>query len=126
MTMKTLSLARNFVKGLLINNVPNIAKGAIAEWLRTTKVDFPAVTKAIQQNTRVWPLIPERYHAGIRNIARDVGDLDWLTADWLIDIARKENPPMASLFLGWRKAYNWLNRQIVDCKSEIEKLKTKS
>jgi hypothetical protein len=49
-----------------------------------------------------------------------VGSIGWLDADWAIDAIKGDFPTIASLFLGWRKANNWLKRQCEIIRNEFE------
>ena len=37
-----------------------------------------------------------------------------------IDAIKKDHSALASQFLGWRKAYNWLERQLAELRSNLE------
>lgn len=124
--VNSLAFAQGLFKGFAASSAPGIVKGMLSEWLKTSNIDFKTVNLAVKTQMRLWPLLPSSYYPGIHNILKVTGNLDWLTADWLIDVAREAHPPMASLFLGDDKAHDWLVAQVEDCKKELAALKAKS
>lgn len=126
MKKESQAIAQKMLLGFVKANAPAVVKGMLSEWLSTTKIDFKMLTMAVKTDMRLWPLLPTNYYPALSNIAKATGDLEWLTPDWLIDVAREAHPPMASLFLGDDVAYAWLKAQVDDCKKELAKLKANS
>lgn len=62
-----------------------------------------------------------QYREALKTLSMKIGGLDWVEADWVIEVLRDENPVLASLYLGWRKGYNWLARQVANIKQEVKK-----
>lgn len=108
------------LKGLVTVNAPNIFKGILNEVLHNPKITVRGVINLVEENGSLWDIIPEEYHSKIQKAAGQVGNLDWLTADWMINAIKKEHPALASLFLGWRKGHNWLERQLKIIRAEIQ------
>ncbi len=106
----------NLVSGVLETNAPGILKGIFTELL-----DDISTTEAIDWiNTdhRMWDDIDQEQREQIKTYAPKIKDWSWLTSDWLIANLAQDLPALCSLFLGWKKGRNWLDRQIVDLKKE--------
>ena len=99
-------------KGFIIEIAPQIAKGALVELLRVRKVDVKKATEWVQSNSRLWDSLEPHHQERLKQLARKVGNVDWMDVNWAIGAMRGEFPAVASLFLGWKKANNWLVRQV--------------
>lgn len=105
--------------GGLIEIVPGIAGGMLVELLKEKEVDLKKATSWVESNTSLWSLLEPKHQAMLRNLASRAGNIDWLDADWVISSIKSDFPAVASLFLGWRKANNWLKRQVAIIRQEI-------
>ena len=112
--------ALNFVQtGLLSEFAPGIIKGILIELFKGVSID--EATDWVERNKSLWGNLSPEYQAQIRRLGKKIGSLDYIDADWGLDAFRKELPALASLFLGWRKGYNWLERQLTQIKEEIKR-----
>lgn len=102
--------------GFLETEAPGILKGVFIQLLQDISVTEAAVW--VNNNHRLWDEIDEEHKEQIRTYAPKIKDWSWLTSDWFIINVSRELPALASLFLGWKKGRNWLDRQIVDLKKE--------
>ncbi len=105
-------------KGFVAHMAPSVLQGALVERLRT--VSIKEAVQWVNNNTSLWDYLGQESQEGLKMLSQKVGSLDWLTADWVIDSLRKDCPTLASLFLGWRKAHNWLVRQVEIIQREVE------
>ena len=97
-------------EGLIQTQAPGIIRGFLEEYLSATSV--VEITEMVQKKAVLWNNVsPERQEIAIRNMRR-LGSLEWLTSEWVINAIKEKYPAIASLFLGWRKARNWLDHQI--------------
>jgi len=108
--------------GLVANNAPNMFKGMLNTWLTDFMIDSKVISDMVMQNKSLWSMLPENQYDRFQKILGQIGDIDWLTTEWLIDAVRKEHSAIASLFLGWKKGRNWLDRQLAEIKEEAGKL----
>ena len=99
-------------KGLTGEFAPEIAKGALVEILKVRKVDVKLASAWVEKNTCLWDTFEPSEQESLLRLRQYVGKIDWLTVGWFIDAIRVDLPAVASLFLGWRKAGNWLARQV--------------
>lgn len=106
-------------KGLIIEMAPQIAKGALVELLRMRKVDVKKATEWVRSNSKLWDSLEPYHQERLKQLARKVGNVDWMDVDWAIGAMRGEFPAVASLFLGWKKANNWLVRQVGIIRKEV-------
>ena len=107
-------------KGLIIQLAPEIAKGVLVEFLKGKKISVKSASTWVQNNTTLWDILEPEEQDGLKELAERVGNIDWLTADWVIDAIKKDLPAIASLFLGWKKANNWLKKQVEIIRKEVE------
>ena len=106
------------LKGLVSQFVPDIAKGFMVENLG--KVSVEEVISYVETNQSLWgKMTPESREKAKTTIREYASNFDWFTVDWAIEAVRKDLPKLASLFLGWTKARNWLKRQIKEIRTEI-------
>ena len=110
-----------FGKGIIADLTPQLAKGGLCEIMRREEVGQDKATRWVETNQRLWNLLNENEQQMFRKLADRAGNIDWLTAEWVIDSIKGEFPAVASLFLGWKKANNWLGRQVRIIKEEISK-----
>lgn len=108
-----------FGKGFVLEFGSEIVKGMLVELLRIKKVDVSKATKWVQDNSSLWDGLEPKFQNNLKKLAKKVGNLDWIDTDWAIGAMREEFPAVASLFLGWKKANNWLGRQLEILKREV-------
>lgn len=108
-----------FSKGLVIEMAPEIGKGILVEILKERRVSVKKVSDWVQSNTNLWKTLEPDEQALSKDLAERAGNLDWLDADWVIEAIKKDLPTIASLFLGWKKANNWLKRQVEIVRKEV-------
>lgn len=109
----------SMMRGLVNQFAPGIAQGALVELLHRQKVDYKMVIQWVQDNSSLWKLIGQEDRDHLKALVSQVNDISWITSDWAINAIRKDLPGVASLFLGWQKAKNWLDRQIEELKREL-------
>lgn len=105
-------------KGIIAESAPYMLQGAMIQWL--TKVKMDTIIDYVQHNTKITELINQKGWDNIKYIAGNIGDTSWFTADWAIQAVRKDNPAIASLFMGWTKARNWLERQFALLREQLD------
>ena len=108
-----------FGKGTVAYVAPEMLKGSLIEILKTIKTE--AASRWVHDNVSLWDELEPKHRKSFMKLGEFVKDLRWLTADWMIQAIKEDCPALASLFLGWRKGYNWLTRQIEIIKEEISK-----
>ena len=101
-----------FGKGVVRQMAPYIAGGIFCEYVRSKELDVAKITEEIQQNRSIWKSISIEHREKIANLLDRVGDLSFITPDFLISTIEQELPVIASLFLGWDEAMQWLKDQI--------------
>jgi len=107
------------LRGLIATQAPNLFKGVLNELLRRDDITVDKVVVMVEKNQALWDqLSPDIVHS-LRRAAEHITDVPWLTPEWFIEAIKKDHPALASLFLGWRKARNWLFRQIEAIKKEL-------
>lgn len=107
-------------KGLIANGAPGVAKGMINEYLN--QISVKTIIVMVDGKIALWSLLPNEQYDAIKRMMGQVGDIDWLTVEWLFDATREKHPDIVSLFLGWPKGKNWLKRQVEDIKKQVAKL----
>ena len=115
------------MKGLLSANAPAIVKGVLIEILHTEvlykgrrrKVSVKLLVDLVNENASLWALFPQETYGKAINVLKQISDLNWFTAEWMVEAIKEDHPALASLFLSWRKAHNWLGRQIEATKKDL-------
>lgn len=100
---------------MVIGYVPNIFKGVIIKLL--AKVTVAEAVAWVNENYSLLDKIPEKYQREIESM--NLGRLNWLTADWVINAVKIDKPQLASLFQSWPQGYDWLTRQCQALKEEF-------
>lgn len=103
--------------GLMKGLAPSIAGGFINELFHHPwEVNVAKITQDVQSNRSLWDGMEPDQRRQIRDLAERIGTLDFITPEFLIDSIKKDFPGVASLFLKWPEAAEWLARQIDDLK----------
>lgn len=106
--------------GLIADNAPKMMKGMLNTWLKENKITIEILSDYIMRDESLWHLVPQEKYLMIRNMKSQLGNLNWLTSDWLIQAVRDEHPVIASLFLGWEDALIWLDKNLDEVKKGVE------
>jgi hypothetical protein len=106
-------------KGLIVQLVPGMAAGVIIELFSEWKVDVASITRDVQNNHSLSADLKEEQKQQLAQVARQVGSLDFITSEFVINAIKKDFPAVASLFLNWGMAGKWLERQINELKEGI-------
>jgi len=109
-----------FGRGVTATFAPSIFKGAVLELFREQKIDREKVTEWVLANNSLWDSIELERKRQFKHLAGKVGDVSWMSVDWVISALKDDFPAVASLFLGWTKGKNWLARQIEEIKTELQ------
>ena len=104
-------------KGALAEIAPFLFKGALVEILKGTTVQ--GASRWVEKKVNLWDIIEPQHRESLKRLSI-VGDINWLTADWIIQAIKDDHPALASLFLGWKKANNWLEKQVEIIKQEVQ------
>lgn len=107
--------------GILLRAAPKIVQGMLVKILKERQTDTKMATGWVLDNTSLWDSFSIEHQEAFRNLFRQVKNVDWITFEWIIDAIKADFPAVASLFLGWRKGNNWLQRQVDIIKEEISK-----
>lgn len=108
-----------FGKGILMEMVPGMAAGTINEFFHQWHVDVTMITQYVQSNRSLWGGLELEKRRQLAILAQKVDNLDFITPEFLINSIRKDFSGVASLFLNWPKAMEWLERQIEELKEGI-------
>ena len=107
-----------FGKGLLRESAPGVVAGIINELFHEWNVDIAKVTDHVQYRRSLWDELDPKYQQALKQAAK-LSDLNFLTPSFVIHAISKEFPAVASLFLNWTAAGEWLAHQINDLKKQI-------
>lgn len=109
-----------FGKGLMLEVAPGIAGGIINELFHRWHLDVAKITQDVQRNRSLLDDMEPDQSKQLRTLAKRIGSLDFITADLIITSIKKDFPAVASLFLSWPEANEWLTRQVNDLKKRID------
>lgn len=108
-----------FGKGLLAEAAPSFASGVIIELFHQWDVTVTKVTEDVQRDRSLWADIEPDDRKQLAVFARQLGSLDFITPELIIESIKEEFPAVASLFLNWPEAGQWLIRQVEQLKKEV-------
>ena len=109
-------------KGVVAEMAPHVLKGSLVEMMKLKGVTVKVASKWVETNARLWDVLEPNQRKALLKLGESVRNLDWLTRDWIIVALKDDLPALASLFLGWKKGSNWLERQVVHIKDEIARV----
>jgi hypothetical protein len=99
-------------KGLLLQMAPGVAKGVIRELFTQYQVTVEKVVDDVKNNRPLLDNIGEEQLKNLKGAGSALGNLDFIDAKFVIDSIKDDFPAVASLFLSWTDANQWLLRQI--------------
>jgi len=108
-----------FGKGLLLEMAPKIAGGFINDLFHEWKVDVLKIANHVMTDRYLWEKVTDEQWSQLKTASDRVGGLDFLTVDLVIDGIKKDFPAVASLFLNWPRAADWLGRQLDLLRQEL-------
>lgn len=108
-----------FGKGLIVEMVPGIASGIINEFFHQWNVNAAKIIQDVQSNRSLWVDLKPDQRDQLKATSQRLGNLDFITPEFLINSIKEDFPAVASLFLNWPEAGEWLARQINDLKAGI-------
>jgi len=102
-------------RGLIKDQAPNIFKGIFIELL--ADVSVKEASDWVLDGYNLLDRLPEKYRIQINEF--NMGTLEWFTPEWCIENLKEARPELSSLFLGWKKGNNWLQRQCIDIQDQL-------
>jgi hypothetical protein len=108
-----------FGKSMAISQAPEIAKGFVNELFHQWKIDKDTLIADVLKNASILERMTPEQEKALRGVADLIGNLDFITSEVVIEGIRKDFPLVASLFLGWHEAADWLERQLDSLKQHI-------
>ena len=108
-----------FSKGLILEMAPGIAGGIVNELFHQWNMDIVKAAEDVRENRSFWDKMEPEQHEQLRVLAEKVGGLDFITIAVFIDGIKKDFPGVASLFLNWPEARDWLLLQIEEFKAQV-------
>lgn len=106
-------------KGAMQEMMPDIITGALLNLLESRRIDVPKVVEMVDRNRSLWDGLDEKQRNKLKKVARRVGNLDWITADWAIGAISKKYPAVASYVLATPEAYDWMEGQVEELKTLV-------
>lgn len=105
-----------FSRGLLRELAPDLAGGLFLQLFDLWRVDKDKIAMYVDNDVSLWSRLPPQHQARVHAVAHKLGKLDWITADWVINVIRYKYTLVASMFMGCPEAYSWLERQVEEIK----------
>lgn len=102
----------------MLELAPGIAAGLINELFHQWNVDAAKIIQDVQSNKSLWAdMVPDQ-RKELNSLAARIGNLDFITPSFIITSVKDDFPAIASLFLNWPEAQQWLTGQINDLKKQ--------
>jgi hypothetical protein len=99
-------------KGLLLQLAPEVAKGVIKELFIQYQVTVEKVVDDVRNNRSLLDSIGDENLKKLKAAGSALGNLDFIDVKFMIESIKDDFPAVASLFLSWTDANEWLLRQI--------------
>ena len=117
---KIRQVADMFGRGLLLQMAPRMVSSLVIDLFDDLKLDKAQIQHDVTDNRSLWDALPPDQQRQLRTAAQKLGDLDFLTADFVIQSIKKEprHAQVASLLLNWPEANEWLARQLDELKTQ--------
>ena len=116
---KLKQVADIFGRGVVLQVAPRIAGGMINEFFHKWNVDVARITRDVQHDRCLWDNLTPDQREQLKIAAQKIGNLDFITTDFIITSIKKDFLAVATLLLNWPEAGEWLARQIDDLKRGI-------
>lgn len=107
-----------FGKGLLAEAAPGFASGVIIELFHQWNVTVAKVTEDVQRDRSLWAEMGLDDRKQLVGLGKQLGNLDFITPELVVESIKDDFPAVASLFLNWPEAGEWLVRQVEQLKKE--------
>ena len=116
---KLKQLAAPIGRGLAQEIAPGIAGGIIVVMFHQWNVDVDRIVEDVVRDRSLWAEMGPDERRQLAVFARQLGNLDFMTPKLIIDSIKGDFPAVASLFLNWPEAAEWLVRQINELKTRV-------
>ena len=104
-------------KGLLSQMAPGVAGGVVNELFHQWNITVARVVEDVRTNRSLWDGMTPEHRRNLKYVKETLGNLDFLTADLIIESIKTDFPAVASMLASWTAANEWLKRQVNDLKS---------
>jgi hypothetical protein len=109
-----------FGKGLLLQIAPGVAEGFINKLFHEWKVDTNKVWQDVLNNKSLLDEMKPEQLEQLKTLKQRVGSLDFITPDLVIKSIKDDFSGVASLFMNWPPAGEWLAKQIEGLKKQAD------
>jgi hypothetical protein len=106
-------------RGLLGEAAPGFAGGVIVELFHEWKITDAKVREDVKRNRSLWAEMAADDRKQLGVVARQVGNLDFITPELIIESIAEDFPAVASLFINSPQAGQWLAQQVDDLKEQV-------
>lgn len=104
-------------KGLVLQMAPKITGGMVNELFHRWNMNLAEVTLDVQNDRSLWDRIDPGTQEELKHLMSLMANLDFITPEVIIEGITADFPSIASLFLGWPEAMDWLAKQIENLKA---------
>lgn len=106
-------------RGISATLAPVILKGTLINFFKSKNLDVKEITTWVEEKRSLWDNIGPEHQQQMKRLSPKLPNLNFLTVEWAIDGLKKDFPAVASLFLGWLKARNWLRKELDNIKIQV-------
>ncbi|GEM_PF-1222954 len=108
----------SFASGMMRQLAPEIAGSVVNELFKQWQVDVTRIVADVQNDRSLWEDLSPEQRQQVVEMAGKVGNLDIITTQTVVHGIKDDFPAVASLFVSWPEAHEWLERQIADLKRQ--------
>ena len=116
---KLRQLADMIGKGLIQQAVPGIAQGMINKFFHEWKIDAARITQDVESGRSLWADLKPEQRKQLKVASQRIGSLDFITPALVVDAIKEDFSGIASMFLNWPEAGEWLARQVDELKRNM-------
>lgn len=112
--------AELFGRGLILQMAPRMVSRLVVDLFDELKLDKVQIERDVAANRSLWEALSTNQQEQLRTAAQKLGELDFLTADFVIQSIKDEprHAQVASVLLNWPEANEWLTRQLDELKAQ--------
>lgn len=104
--------------GAMIVGGEKLLEGMFETWMK--KITIPMASEWVTKDISLWDSMDLKWKTQLVQYSPKLGNFQFLTVEWAIKACRGSNSSLASLFLNWPEAQDWLKRNIDDLKKQIK------
>ena len=109
--------------GAMIVGAKPVLEGMFEQFLTT--ITIAQAEEWVIQKKKLWDNLPPGWQVQLINYGHKMGDVKFVTAEWAVGCAQRSNKKLASLFMNWPEAMEWLKENADDLQQKFKEYTVK-